>query len=51
MFSRDISTLENAVELATTTTFDLTELLPRDSSIIIRMESMANKMFKVSDRC
>ena len=37
VFSRDISTLGNAVELATTTTFDLTELLPRDSSIITKL--------------
>ena len=51
MYTRDISTLGNAVELATTTIFDLTELLPRDSSIITRLESTANKMFKVSDRC
>ena len=36
VFSRDISTLENAVELASTATFDLT-VLPRDSSIITKL--------------
>ena len=50
MFLTEIITLENAADLLTTATFDLTEL-PRDSSIITKLKSTANKMFIVSGRC
>ena len=50
VFLTDIITLENAAELLTTATFGLT-VLPRDSSIITKLKSTANKMFIVSGRC